>query len=495
MAQKPTVLIIAEGYGLRSEEEGNAIELAKKPNISRLLESYPHSKLKTFGPSTGLEKNQAISTSAAYQQIGTGRIPKQQLRIINKAIKNGEFFRNQQLLEVIKYVKSNNSSLHLIGMLSDGGIHSHIEHLFSLLELAQHHFLNKVYMHIILDGIDVEPTSARKYLRQLDKYLEKNNTGSVATVIGRNLAMTSKSEKYKKAFEMFTKGKGTLIRDPMEAVNSAYRKKLSDAFVEPTVINQGGLIKNKDAVILYNFRTGNSETLIKSFTDPKFKKINGKKPEIKFLTLMGYESEIPNSAFKIQTQDNSLSEFLSQKKIRQLKIVESTTAEQATIFFNGNQEQSFEKEEVKVFNSPKDPQKNPSMCATKISKHAIEQIRKNKYGFIMVSFPNMNSVAKTGNLKQATKSVQAVDKAIGEIVKVVERKKGVCIITSTHGNAEQMQDKFGRAISSNTTNPVPFIITKNVRKLKNGKLSDVAPTILKLMRYKQPKQMKGKSLY
>ncbi len=493
MVQKPTVLIIAEGYGLRNEQEGNAIALAKTPSLDRLFKEYSHSRISTSAASTGLQKGQAISCSAAYQQIGVGRIPKQQGKIIDDAIKKGEFFRNKELLEIIKYVKSSKSSLHFIGLLSEGGLHSHMSHLFALLELAQHHFLDKVYMHIILDGRDVETTSARKYLRQLDKFLEKNSTGSVSTVIGRHFAMTSNVEDFKKCYDMLTKGKGTLIRDPMEAVNSAYRKNLSDEYVEPTVINQGGIIKDKDAVLLYNFRTGASQSIIKAFTVQKRKKLPKQSLNIRFATLFSYEGEQIASAYRIPKEKNSLSEVLAGKRIRQLKVFESSKAKESIFFFNGNNK-GFEKEDHKIFSTPKSPEKSPALCAAKIAKYTAEQIRNNKYPFILASLANIDLLGSTGSFAQTIKGVQAVDKAIGEIVKAVEKKKGVCIITSDHGKGEEMQDRFGRSLTSNTVNPVPFIYVGKGRKAKSGKLSDVAPTILKAMKIRLPKEMKGKSL-
>lgn len=494
MALKPTVLIIIDGYGVRKEIEGNAVLKAKTPYITSYMEQYPNTVLKPFGAFAGLSKSQAISTEIAYQQIGAGRIVEQQLAVIDKAIKKGDFFRNEKLIEVVKYVKENNSSLHLIGLLSDSGMYSHISHLFALLELAQHHFLDKVFMHIFLDGKDVETNSARKYLRQLDKHLEKNSIGTVATVIGRNYALSKKPEAFKKCYEMLTKGKGTLIRDPMEAVNSAYRRNLSDEFVEPTVINQGGLIKDKDAIIFFNFRGANSEILIKAFTDMKFKKFPTKPYDIKFVPLFGYENETISSAFKISKQENSLSEFLSSKKINQLKVFCEERQAESTFFFNGNNERQFPKEDIKCFNSKKKKGQNPAMSAGQIARYTVNEISKNKYSFLMVSIPHIECLGTKGKFSQAVSAVEAVDNAVGKIVSAVERKKGACIIVSSNGKAEEMEDKFGRPITSHTLNCVPCIITKKGKKIKPGRLIDVAPTVLKLMGLRPPKEFKGKSL-
>ena len=496
MVKKPTVLIVIDGYGERKDEEGNALLQAKTPNIDALMETYPYTFLKTSAEAAGLEKNQAISCEGAYQQIGTGRVVSQQIKIINKALKDGSFFRNPAFIDIIRKIKEHNGTLHLIGMLSDGGIHSHINHLFALLELAQHHFLDKVFMHLFLDGRDVETTSARKYLRQLDKFLERNNVGTVATVIGRHYAMSKKPEQFKKAYEMLTKGKGTLIRDPTEAVNSAYRRNLSDEFVEPTVINQSGLIKDKDAIIFFNFRTDRSTNLIRAFTDPKFKKFPTKKLDLEFLSLVGHEEEEINCAFTLPKAHNGLSEVIAGKKMKQLKVMEEEKAEAATIWFNGNHLQKWPKEDWKIFSSPNITtyDAKPTMAANKIARYTIEQIRKNKYDFILASFANLDVLGHTGNFNSTLKSAEIVDKAVGEIVKVMERKKGVCIITSTHGNAEQMEDKFGRPVTFHTTNNVPFIITKKGIRLKPGRLADVAPTILRFLKIRPVKDFKGKSL-
>ena len=489
MSKKPTVLIIIDGYGKREEEEGNAILAAKTPNLDRLMDTYPGTSIKTG----------FVSCEEGYQLMGTGlNVPSQKL-MIDKATQDGSLFRNPLLIDLIKYVKENRASLHLVGMLSDAGIHSHINHLFSLLELAQHHFLDKVYMHLILDGRDVETNSARKYLRQLDKYLERNNTGTVATIIGRHYAMDKSkgAKQFKKAYDMLTKGKGTLIRDPMEAVHSAYRKKLSDEFVEPTIINQSGLPKNKDAVIFFNFRSDRANNFLQAFTDPKFKKFPTRKMNLRFISLLGYEDDPIPCAINIPKTKTCLSKHLAGKKMKQFKVCEETKGLAATFFFNGNNSKPFDKEVWKIVGSANVPtyDKKPAMSASLIAKHAVEQIRKNKFDLVVSSFANMDSVGHTGKLNETLKAVEAVDKAVGNIVKVVERKKGVCLITGDHGKAEEMLDRFGRPVTSHSTNPVPVIVTRKGIKLHRGKLHDIAPTVLKLMRLKPPKEMKGKSLY
>lgn len=498
MAKKPVVLIIIDGFGLTAEEEGNAFALAKTPNLDYLLAHYPHTQLKPYGRYAGIEPGQAISAETGYQQIGTGSIAEQPLKTVTKAIQKGEFFRNTALIDLIKYVKEKKTSLHFVGMLSDGGIQSEMEHLFALLELAQHHFLKKIYMHLILDGRDVENTSARKYLRQLDKFLERITTGTVATIIGRHYAMpkAKNAKPFKKTYDMLTKGKGTLIRDPMEAVHSAYRKRLSDEFVEPTVINQSGLIKDKTAVVFFNARTARNDNLVKALSGQKHQATKNGLVKPHFVSLIGYEHDPFTSAFTLTPSKHTLAGLLAEKKKKQLAITEEEKSQAATFFFNGNRQEPYTGETWKILASPgvETYDKKPTMATAATANAAVEAIRKNSYDFIRVSFAAVDAVAHTGKLNETIKAIESVDAAIGKIVKVMERKKAVCIITSTHGNAETMVDRFGRPVTQNSCNPVPFIITKKGLKLKPGRLVDVAPTVLRFLRLKPSSAMKGKSL-
>ncbi|RJQ15880.1 2,3-bisphosphoglycerate-independent phosphoglycerate mutase [Candidatus Woesearchaeota archaeon] len=496
---KPTVLVILDGYGISEHKEFNATALAKTPNIDALIKKYPNTTLKASEEHVGLIKGQSGSSEAGHLNLGTGRVIEQDLSVINNAIAKGTFFTHPHFLELTKYVKENNCSLHFIGMLSDGGIHSHISHLFALLEFAQHHFLDKVYLHLFLDGRDVEPQSAKKYLRMLEKQREKAGTSTVATIIGRYYAMDSSGNyaRTRKAYDMLVKGRGILIRDPMEAVNSAYRRRLSDEFVEPTIINQGGLIKEGDAVVYFNFKSERSKQLIRALTDPKFRDFPVKKLNLNLVSLAEVDPHYNlKIAFPSPIIKNSLGEVLAGKKIKQLRIAETEKFAYVTTYFNGGMEKPFPKEDRIHIKSPaiQHYDTKPEMSAKKITDKVIECLKRNKYDFYVVNLCNCDLVGHTGKLKETIKAVETVDKCVGKIVEIVEKKKGIAIITADHGNAEEKQDKFGRPLTSHTLNPVPLIVTKK-GKLKTGKLADVAPTILKLMNIKPPKEMTGKSLF
>lgn len=499
MVKKPVVLIIMDGYGISEEQKGNAILLAKKPNIEGLMKKYPHTILKASEESVGLTKGQISSSEAGHMNIGAGRIIVQDLPRINSEIQKGTFFTNQVLMDTIKYVKENNSTLHLMGLLSEGGVHSHINHLFALLELAHHHFLDKVSIHCFLDGRDTEPMSAKKYIRMLEKQIEKT-TGTISTIIGRYYAMDrdKRWKREKKAYDLLVNGIGLLIRDPMEAVNSAYRAKLSDEFVKPTLINQGGLIKEKDAVIFFNFRSDRARQLTKALTDPKFNGFKTKKLELKFVCFTEFDKEnkhvdVVFPSIKIK---NSLSEVLSQKKKRQLKIAETEKFSHVTYFFNNGVYDPFKGEERLLINSQKVQtyDQKPEMSANVVTAKAINAIKRNKHDFIVINYPNCDMVGHTGKLSATIKAVEIVDKCVGKIIEQVEKKKGVAVVTSSHGSAEAKEDKFGRPLTAHTLNPVPLIITKQGIKISQGKLSDIAPTILKLMNIKPPKEMTGHCL-
>ncbi len=499
MKKRPVVLIILDGFGLCDHEHGNAVKQARMPFFDYLYQSYPHNTIDPAQEAAGLVPGQIGSSEVGHLNMGAGRIVLQDLPRINRAIEKGTFFTNKVLMDTIKYVKASGKSLHLMGLLSDGGVHSHIDHLFALVQLAHHHALDKVYIHCFLDGRDVEPQSAKKYLRQLEKFLERIGTGTIATIVGRYYAMDrdSRWKREKKAYDLLVHGKGILIRDPMEAVNSAYRNNLSDEFVKPTLINQGGLLKPGDAVVLFNFRPDRARELVRSLTNPQFKKFRTKELDLHFVCMTSYDQSFNLPvAFPPPAIKNSLAEFLAAKKKKQLHIAETEKYAHVTFFFNGGIEKPYPGEDRILVPSPQVPtyDRQPEMSAPAITRNLVRNMKKDKYDFMVVNFANPDMVGHTGKFKATVKALECTDACVAKIVKQVEQQKGVAIITADHGNAECMLDKYGRPLTAHTTNLVPVIVTKQGLKVRKGKLADIAPTVLKLMRLKPPKEMTGKCL-
>ncbi len=492
---KPLMLVILDGFGLRKEKRGNAVAKAKTPNFNFYWKNYPHCKLKASGEAVGLPKGTLGGSEVGHLNIGAGRIVYQELTRINKAIKNGSFFKNKALLGAINHVKKNNSSLHLIGLLSDAGVHSDYRHLFALLKLAKKNKVNNVYIHVLTDGRDTAPRSALKYIKELKKQIKKLKIGKIATVIGRYYAMDrdKRWNRTEKAYNCIVLAKGLRAKTAEQAVKNSYEKNVTDEFILPTVIGNFKGIKDKDSVILWNYRADRARQISYAFVNKEFDEFKRKKVNINYTCMCEYDEKLKVPvAFPPLKLKNILGEVLSRKGLHQLRIAETEKYAHVTFFFNGGKERPFKKEDRILIPSPKVAtyDKTPEMSAYKITEELISQINLRWYDFILVNYANPDMVGHTGDFKATVKAVEVVDECLGKIVKAMQAHNGIIIITADHGNAEDMK----RYRTSHTLNPVPFIILEKGLKLRNGILADIAPTILQLMNIKKPKEMKGRSL-
>ncbi len=488
------LLLILDGWGYRKEKRGNAILQAKTPHLDKLWKQYPHTLLKASGKAVGLPPGFMGNSEVGHLTLGAGRIMDTDLMRVNKAIKNDSFFHNKALLEAIHHSKKNNTKLHLMGLLSDVGVHSHINHLFALLELAKGHGLKEVYVHAFLDGRDTPPQSAEKYLKQLQKKMKELGVGTLATMMGRFYAMDrdNRWKREHKAYECMVDCIGRKgITDPIKALKHAYAKGETDEFVKPTILTNKCVVEEHDSVVFFNFRSDRARELTRAFVWGKFKEFQRKKIiDLKFVSLTQYDSlvKIP-VAFPPIIPEKTLGEVISEKGISQLRLAETEKWAHVTYFFNGLCECVFPHEKrihIQSVKNIKTYDENPEMKVEQITDTLLQNI--NEHDFFVVNFANADMVGHTGNLKAATKAVEAIDLRIGRIVK---KFPGIIFITADHGNCEEME---GKHITSHTTNDVPLIVVNHKGKLKNGGLADIAPTILKIMDIKIPQEMTGKCL-
>lgn len=488
------LLLILDGWGYRKEKRGNAILQAKTPHLDKLWKQYPHALLKASGKAVGLPPGFMGNSEVGHLTLGAGRIMDTDLMRVNKAIKNDSFFHNKALLEAIHHSKKNNTKLHLMGLLSDAGVHSHINHLFALLELAKGHGLKEVYVHAFLDGRDTPPQSAEKYLKQLQKKMKELGVGTLATMMGRFYAMDrdNRWKREHKAYECMVDCIGRKgITDPIKALKHAYAKGETDEFVKPTILTNKCVVEEHDSVVFFNFRSDRARELTRAFVWGKFKEFQRKKIiDLKFVSLTQYDSlvKIP-VAFPPIIPEKTLGEVISEKGISQLRLAETEKWAHVTYFFNGLCECVFPHEKrihIQSVKNIKTYDENPEMKVEQITDTLLQNI--NEHDFFVVNFANADMVGHTGNLKAATKAVEAIDLRIGRIVK---KFPGIIFITADHGNCEEME---GKHITSHTTNDVPLIVVNHKGKLKNGGLADIAPTILKIMDIKIPQEMTGKCL-
>lgn len=474
------LLVVLDGWGLRKEKNGNAIKLAKTPNFDFLWKNYPHTTLKTWGEYVGLPKGTLGGSEVGHLHIGAGRIVKQKLTQINESIRDKSFFRKKPLVDVLKKCKKENSSLHVMGLLSDAGVHSDIKHLFAILKAAKIHDVKNVKVHCFLDGRDTPPKSAGKYIRELKKEIKRIGIGEISTISGRYYAMDrdKRWSRTKKAFEAIVEARGMRVRTPLKALREAYKRGETDEFVKPTVIGQYTGLKNNDGIILFNFRADRMRQLTKLLL-----KVNKN-----IVSMTEYSKDLKTKVlFKPTFVNNSLGEILSKNNLKQLRIAESEKGPHVTYFFNGEREEPFKNENRIILPSPKVATYDlkPEMSAFKITKKLLNVFE--KYDFILLNFANGDMVGHTGVLKAAIKGVEAVDGCIGKIVD--EMKDYMIIITADHGNCENMMGKFK---TSHTFNKVPFILVNDKfkgSKLRSGSLYNIAPTILKMMKLKKPKEM------
>jgi len=507
-APKPVALIILDGFALREETEGNAVALAKKPNFDRYWATYPHTTLTAFGEAVGLPDGQMGNSEVGHLNIGAGRIVYQDLTRISKSIREGEFFENKTLLGAVRHAKENGTKLHLYGLLSDGGVHSHIDHLFALLELAKREGLNEVYVHAFLDGRDVAPDSAKRYLEALQAKIAELGVGKIATVQGRYYAMDrdKRWDRVEKSYRAMVYGEGPKYTDPIRALVESYEQSVLDEFVLPTVITGDdgepvGLVESNDAVIFFNFRPDRAIQLSQVFTNDDFRGFGrGEKfPRNLHYVCMTLFSETVNGyvAYEPKSLDNTLGEVLVQHGKKQLRIAETEKYPHVTFFFSGGRDIELPGEKRVLIPSPKVATYDlkPEMSAYEVADAAVAEIESGVHDAIVLNFANPDMVGHSGMLEPTIKAVEATDECLGRVVEAVLKQGGVCIITADHGNADVIIDENGRPHTAHTTNPVPFIVTKQGLALRDdGILADIAPTMLELLELPQPAEMTGKSL-
>ncbi len=501
--KRPVLLLILDGYGMNSNKEGNAIAAAKTPNIDRLFSTYPHCELETSGESVGLPEGQMGNSEVGHLNIGAGRIVYQDLTRITKSIRDGEFKKNRALLDAMKDVKSNGSSLHLMGLLSDGGVHSHISHLYALLALAKEQGITKVYIHAFLDGRDVPPKSALTYIADAEIKM-KDLGGEFATISGRYYAMDrdKRWERVEKAYNAMTGGGGEAAKSASIAVKNAYGRGETDEFVTPTVLLRDekpvSLISDNDSVIFFNFRSDRAREITRAFIDDKFTGFNREShPRTHFVSLTQYDETFNVTiAFQPESLKNILAEVLSRHNLRQLRIAETEKYAHVTFFFNGGVETPVTGEDRILIPSPKvatyDMQ--PEMSAFPVTHEAVKAITSGKYDVIILNYANCDMVGHTGIFDAAVKAVEAIDTCIGMLYDAVMRSGGLLIITADHGNAEKMCDAAGGIHTAHTSNRVPFVICEKGIRLRDGLLADIAPTIIKALGIEKPEEMTGRSL-
>ncbi|UCH20564.1 MAG: 2,3-bisphosphoglycerate-independent phosphoglycerate mutase [Deltaproteobacteria bacterium] len=508
---QPCMLVILDGWGIGSNHEGNAIHLAETPTLDELNSAFPSTQLLCSGEAVGLPEGIMGNSEVGHLNIGAGRVVYQDLLRIDMAIRDGSFFGNKVLNSAMARIKANGTTLHMMGLLSDGGVHSQLNHLLALLDMAKKKDLGNVCVHAILDGRDTAPDSGVGFLRRLNEYLQSTNSGTIATVCGRFYAMDrdNRWERIEKAFNLFTRGDGIKARDPVTAVEKAYLRNETDEFIQPIVItgaagNPLGLIQNGDGLICFNFRADRVREITRVFTQPVFEffKRNPypKLCEFVCMTLYDQEFKLP-IAFPPIRLEAILGEVISRKGLSQLRIAETEKYAHVTYFFNGGQEKPFPLEERCLIPSPREIPTydlKPEMSAYLVTEEILSRLQSKKYDFIVLNFANMDMVGHTGVLQAAIRACETVDSCLNRIVSQVRLQGGVALITADHGNSERMIDENGKIYTAHTLNPVPFILVDEKRRDAElraaGCLGDIAPTILEIMGIEQPKQMTGVSL-
>jgi len=508
MSKSPVALIILDGFGCRGEQIGNAVAQAKKPNFDRYWSQFPHATLTASGEAVGLPEGQMGNSEVGHLNIGAGRIVYQSLTRLNKSIREGDFFTNQAFLDAVAHVKAHNSKLHIMGLLSDGGVHSHIQHMFALLKLAKEEGVEKVYIHAFLDGRDVGPKTAEKYIQQTLDKMKEYGVGEFATISGRYYSMDrdKRWERVEKSYRSMVYGEGPSYTNPMDVVKDSYEHGIFDEFVIPSVITKEdgqpvATIQDNDAVIFYNFRPDRAIQISNTFTNADFRAFDRgpKHPKDLFFVCLTHFSESVDGyvAFKPTNLDNTLGEVLSQNNLKQLRIAETEKYPHVTFFMSGGREDKFPGEERILINSPKVATYDlkPEMSAYEVTDALLNEIQNDKFDAILLNFANPDMVGHSGMLEPTVKAIETVDECLGKIVDLILEKGGTAIITADHGNADEVITLEGEPMTAHTTNPVPVIVTKQGVELRDGGiLGDLAPTMLDLLKVEKPAEMTGTSL-
>lgn len=500
----PLLLTVLDGFGWREEEEGNAVRLAKTPVLDQLFSRYPWTLIQASGEAVGLPAGQMGNSEVGHLNIGAGRIVYQEFTRINLAIRNGSFFENPVLKEVFSQAKEKERSVHLLGLVSDGGVHSHLEHLFALLQMANKLELKRVFVHAFLDGRDTPPKSALTYLEQLEKEIRQTGVGKVATVSGRYYAMDrdKRWERTKLAYDCLVLARGERARSSLEAIEKAYSRGETDEFVKPTVVVPEGVIDSGDSVVFFNFRPDRARQLSRALNEKDFADFKREKiVEISFVTFTRYDETFPYPvAFPPQSLENILTDVLAANEVRQLRIAETEKYAHVTYFFNGGDEEPRKYEDRILIPSPKIPTYDlkPEMSAYEVTERLLQELKKKIYQVVILNFANLDMVGHTGKLEAAIKAVEAVDECLGRLVDKVKEFQGACLITGDHGNAEEEISSNGSPHTAHTSNLVPFIAIipdgEPYQLRKEGILADIAPTMLELLGLSKPPEMTGNSL-
>ncbi len=495
---KPIVLCIMDGVGIRNEIKGNAFKQANKPNIDLIYSNNPHTELEASGVYVGLPSMQMGNSEVGHTNIGAGRVVYQPLELINEDIENNNIYNNKELLNVINHVKENNSTLHIFGLLSDGGIHSHINHLFALIDMAKKNNIKKLYIHAFLDGRDTLPNSALKYLDMLDNKLKEVGIGILGTISGRYYAMDrdNRWDRINKAYDVIVYNKGIKNRNYKVAIEDSYKNNILDEFVLPTVINENSNITDNDGLILFNFRKDRGRELFTAITNPDFSEFETKKfNNIKLVTMMPLnESVICKNAYHDPDFKNLLGDVISNNNLKQLRIAETEKYAHVTFFFDGGYEKELKGCDRILISSPKVAtyDLSPNMSAVEITDKLLEVI--DNYDVVILNYANGDMLGHTGIIEATIKSIECMDECIGRLYNKINELDGILILTADHGNCELMLDENNNIITSHTTSKVPFIVTKKDINLKEGKLANIAPTMLELLNIKKPVEMTEDSL-
>lgn len=509
MSKKPTVLMILDGFGLNDKHEANAVYEANTPNIDGLMKDYPFVRGNASGLAVGLPDGQMGNSEVGHLNMGAGRIVYQELTRITKEIEDGSFFKNEALLAGMKNAKDNNSSLHLYGLLSDGGVHSHITHLYGLLEMAKREGLEKVYVHCFLDGRDTAPTSGKGFMEALEAKMKEIGVGEIATVSGRYYAMDrdNRWDRVEKAYHAIALGDGNRVNNAVEAVAASYAEDVTDEFVVPTVVEKDGkplaTINDNDTIIFFNFRPDRAREISRTFCMDEFDGFaRGARKKVTYVCFTEYDVTIPNKliAFHKVELNNTFGQFLADHGKTQARIAETEKYAHVTFFFNGGVEEPNKGEERILVNSPKVATYDlkPEMSAYEVCDKLVGAIKSDKYDMIIINFANPDMVGHTGVESAAIKAVEAVDDCVGKAVAALKEVDGTMFLCADHGNAEQLIDyNTKESFTAHTTNPVPFILINyddSYTLREGGCLADIVPTLIEIMGMEQPVEMTGKSL-
>lgn len=510
MSKKPVVLMILDGYGLNDNPEGNAIAMAKTPVMDGLMKDYPYVPGFASGLSVGLPDGQMGNSEVGHMNIGAGRVIYQDLTRITKSITDGDFYDNKVLLEAIDNCKKTGGDLHLWGLLSDGGVHSHISHVYGILEMCKKNDFSRVYVHAFLDGRDTPPASGKDYLAQLQAKMDEIGVGAIASLSGRYYAMDRDNnwDRVEKAYNSLVLGQGVQATSAADAMQASYDDGVTDEFVLPTVIcDQAGkplsLVKDGDSVIFFNFRPDRAREITRAFCDDAFTGFDRSFLSLYYACFKDYDESIPNKhiAFEKESITNTFGQFLADNGKKQLRLAETEKYAHVTFFFNGGVEEPNKDEERILVNSPKDVATydlKPEMSAPEVGAKLVDAIKSDKYDVIIINFANPDMVGHTGVIPAAVAAVERIDSLVGDAVEALKEKDGVMFICADHGNAEKMIDyETGEPHTAHTTNPVPFILVNydpSYTLKEGGALCDIAPTLIEIMGLEQPKEMTGSSL-